>query len=265
MYTRVEVCKEAEQTRIRTHSHFRCYTLVGPLKNKRHLTRPIRRFRYHLFASTLTKKEKNLTEPELLLGDWAVSELFRQALRSKPHSARHRDVDRRVLPPKDHKPPPHEPDPAVELLRKQLLSLVNVQNSLSRGQMLETRHNRRRKSLLDSQLDALRKELLQQSAEKRRRVKVGVKDPFRRRPSVDQLQALEPGHPDAPVPNGKVKKGVKRPPDIPDLPEVVQRLSVGDAVSWMVAVLVVGVVVMCIAPRQLRRGILRSIGLNNYH
>eukprot|EP00038_Savillea_parva_P021166 m.33634 g.33634 ORF g.33634 m.33634 type:complete len:462 (-) comp5037_c0_seq1:114-1499(-) len=55
------------------------------------------RLAYHLFASTLTVAEKDLTESQLLDGHWAVSDLYRRALRDtatvpSDHATTHRPM-----------------------------------------------------------------------------------------------------------------------------------------------------------------------------
>jgi hypothetical protein len=100
---------------------------------------------------------------------------------------------------------------------------------------------------------------VQASSTRKRGVKVGVKDPFSLRTSVVDPDMLAPGHPDAPPRNGKVKKGVKGPPDIADLPSVVHHLSASGVPMW---VWVVGgmAAVLCLASRRVRRAALRSVG-----
>ena len=78
-----------------------------------------------------------------------------------------------MLPPADHKPPPHEPDPKVEMLarlRKQLLGKTSdegADQSVSRSiDLIRSRRMRQRHSrhgghqVINEQLDALRKQLL---------------------------------------------------------------------------------------------------------
>jgi hypothetical protein len=181
-----------------------------------------------------------------------------------------------MLPPADHKPPPHEPDRNVELLamlKKQLLGGEKMSGNEAGSQLMELMRRRRLRHRhgvdnqipqINDQLDLLRKQILrdsmvQASSTRKRGVKVGVKDPFSLRTSVVDPDMLAPGHPDAPPRNGKVKKGVKGPPDIADLPSVVHHLSASGVPMW---VWVVGgmAAVLCLASRRVRRAALRSVG-----